>query len=100
MVFSSDIAILRSNRAAHLRPQELIEEYRTCSSPICSKRYRAWLRYRQTLNELSRLSERELADVGLNRYDIDTTGRAATRRSDASRETGRSMPLRDDTSLQ
>jgi len=39
------------------------------------ERYRAWLRYRQTLNELSRLSERELADVGLNRYDIDTTAR-------------------------
>lgn len=39
------------------------------------ERYRAWLRYRQTLNELRRLSERELADVGLNRYDIDTTAR-------------------------
>lgn len=38
-------------------------------------RYRAWLRYRETVNELSRLSDRELADVGINRYDIDTTAR-------------------------
>ncbi|MGY6645157.1 MAG: DUF1127 domain-containing protein [Salinarimonas sp.] len=39
------------------------------------ERYRAWLRYRETVNELSRLSERELADVGLSRYDIDSTAR-------------------------
>ena len=26
--------------------------------------------YRQTMHELSRLSNRELADLGLNRYDI------------------------------
>ena len=39
------------------------------------ERYRAWLRYRETVNELSRLSERELADVGINRYDIDPIAR-------------------------
>ncbi|MCC5977009.1 MAG: DUF1127 domain-containing protein [Salinarimonas sp.] len=39
------------------------------------ERYRAWLRYRETVNELSRLSDRELADVGISRYDIDHTAR-------------------------
>jgi uncharacterized protein YjiS (DUF1127 family) len=39
------------------------------------ERYRAWLRYRATVNELSRLSDRELADVGLNRLDIEHTAR-------------------------
>lgn len=38
-------------------------------------RYRAWLRYRTTVNELSRLSDRELNDVGLSRREIDYTAR-------------------------
>ena len=36
---------------------------------------RAWRRYRETVDELSRLSDRELADVGISRYDIDRTAR-------------------------
>ena len=38
-------------------------------------RIRAYQRYRQTLNELQRLSDRELDDVGLRRSDIDAVAR-------------------------
>jgi uncharacterized protein YjiS (DUF1127 family) len=30
----------------------------------------AWRRYRHSVRELSRLTDRELSDLGLNRYDI------------------------------
>lgn len=42
-------------------------------------RFRAYARYRQTLNELSRLNDRELADVGLSRADIVIAARMAAR---------------------
>lgn len=38
-------------------------------SYILSK-IRAWLRYRETVRELSQLSDRELSDVGLSRWQI------------------------------
>jgi uncharacterized protein YjiS (DUF1127 family) len=34
------------------------------------RNYRNWRRYRETVNELSRLSNRELNDLGINRADI------------------------------
>ncbi len=34
------------------------------------RNYRNWRRYRETVNELSRLSTRELNDLGLDRADI------------------------------
>ncbi len=37
--------------------------------------YRTWRQYRQTVNELSRLSNRELDDLGISRYDIDNIAR-------------------------
>lgn len=40
-------------------------------------RVRAYFRYRETLNELSRLSDRELEDIGLARADIDSVARTA-----------------------
>jgi uncharacterized protein YjiS (DUF1127 family) len=36
------------------------------------RNYRNWRRYRDTVNELSRLSNRELNDLGINRGDIQT----------------------------
>lgn len=33
-------------------------------------RFRAYLRYRDTVHQLSRLSDRELADLGISRYEI------------------------------
>jgi uncharacterized protein YjiS (DUF1127 family) len=37
--------------------------------------YRNWRRYRETYNELMRLSNRELDDLGINRTDIPTIAR-------------------------
>jgi uncharacterized protein YjiS (DUF1127 family) len=34
--------------------------------------FRAWLRYDESVRELSRLSDRELADIGISRSEIVT----------------------------
>jgi len=39
--------------------------------------YRNWKRYQTTYNELSRLSDRELDDLGIGRGDIDRYARAS-----------------------
>jgi uncharacterized protein YjiS (DUF1127 family) len=39
-------------------------------------RVRAYLRYRETVRELSRLSDHELGDIGVNRSEIDAIARA------------------------
>jgi len=39
------------------------------------RNYRNWRRYRQTVNELSRLSNRELNDLGIARGDIPYVAR-------------------------
>ena len=36
-----------------------------------------WKRYLQTVRELSRLSDRDLADLGISRFDIDSVARDA-----------------------
>jgi uncharacterized protein YjiS (DUF1127 family) len=38
---------------------------------------RNWKRYRETVRELSRLSDRDLADLGISRFDIDSVARDA-----------------------
>ncbi|TXM96186.1 DUF1127 domain-containing protein [Methylobacterium sp. WL103] len=38
-------------------------------------RLRAYLRYRETVTELSRLSDRDLADLGINRFEIQGIAR-------------------------
>lgn len=40
------------------------------------KRYAAWRKYRETCNALGRLSERELADIGVMRENIRTVARS------------------------
>lgn len=39
------------------------------------ERFNAWRSYRRTFAELSRLTDRELADVGLTRSDISAIAR-------------------------
>ena len=46
-------------------------------SLILSK-VRAYLRYRDSVRELARLSDRELSDIGLSRGDILQAARSAT----------------------
>jgi len=41
------------------------------------RNYRNWRRYRETVNELSRLTNRELSDLGISRGDIQTVARRA-----------------------
>lgn len=43
------------------------------------QKYRNWKKYRQTFAELSRLSERELDDVGIGRGDIHFISRGSAR---------------------
>ena len=42
--------------------------------------YRRWRRYRRTVNELERLSSRELSDLGIGRGDIRRVARDAPSR--------------------
>ncbi|NDV85107.1 DUF1127 domain-containing protein [Aurantimonas aggregata] len=39
--------------------------------------YSNWRRYRETVNELNRLSQRELSDLGISRSDIPSLARRA-----------------------
>ncbi|MBB5754655.1 uncharacterized protein YjiS (DUF1127 family) [Prosthecomicrobium pneumaticum] len=39
---------------------------------------RNWRKYRETYNELTRLSNRELADLGIARADIHSVAKRAT----------------------
>ena len=43
---------------------------RTSKKMNLMRTYRNWRRYRQTVNELTRLSNRELSDLGIARSDI------------------------------
>jgi len=41
-------------------------------------KFQKWRNYRRTYNELSKLSNRELDDLGLNRYDIPSVARSTS----------------------
>ena len=41
------------------------------------RNYRNWRQYRATVSELNRLSNRELADLGINRGEIHALARKA-----------------------
>ena len=42
--------------------------------------YRAWRNYERSLSELSRLDDRELADIGISRAEIPAVAWGAKRR--------------------
>ena len=42
---------------------------------ILIRNYRYWRRYRDTVSELNRLSNRELNDLGINRGEIPSVAR-------------------------
>ncbi|BCP55719.1 DUF1127 domain-containing protein [Kaistia sp. 32K] len=39
--------------------------------------YKTWMKYRETRSELSRLDNRELSDLGINRADIKAIAKQA-----------------------
>lgn len=43
-----------------------------------ARKYSNWVQYRRTVDELSRLSQRELSDLGINRGDIRVVARRAS----------------------
>jgi uncharacterized protein YjiS (DUF1127 family) len=45
-----------------------------------ARSFNNWRKYRQTVNELGRMSARELQDLGINRVDIHSVARAAVAR--------------------
>ncbi|MEP0235206.1 DUF1127 domain-containing protein [Roseibium sp.] len=40
-----------------------------------ASKYSSWVKYRRTVDELSRLSQRELRDLGINRNEIKFVAR-------------------------
>lgn len=44
-----------------------------------ARTFNNWRQYRRTVDELSRLSSRELQDMGINRSDIDAVARGRGR---------------------
>jgi uncharacterized protein YjiS (DUF1127 family) len=42
-----------------------------------ARTFNNWRKYRQTRNELARMSDRELSDIGVNRADIARIARQA-----------------------
>jgi uncharacterized protein YjiS (DUF1127 family) len=42
--------------------------------------YRAWREYERSMNELSRLDDRELADIGISRAEIPAVAWGSRRR--------------------
>ena len=46
-----------------------------------SRRFQAWRRYSVAMNELSHLSDRELADIGISRSDIQRLALTEAHRS-------------------
>lgn len=42
--------------------------------------YKSWRKYRETYNELMRLSSRDLADLGINRAEIPAIARQSVSR--------------------
>ncbi len=45
-----------------------------------ARSFNNWRRFRQTINELGRMSSRELEDLGIDRADIRTVARASLAR--------------------
>ena len=45
-----------------------------------SRSFNNWRKYRQTVTELGRMTNRELHDLGIDRADIDSVARAAAAR--------------------
>jgi uncharacterized protein YjiS (DUF1127 family) len=74
------MALLNRHRPAYLwfvHKQNDPQEKRNEHIMNLIRNYRNWRRYRDTVSELSRLSNRELTDLGISRGDIPYVARKA-----------------------
>ncbi len=67
-VSKEELALLPANRISY--PEHYAEAQSRRSKPSLFARIRTWMERRSVLAELGSLSERELADIGLNRADL------------------------------
>jgi uncharacterized protein YjiS (DUF1127 family) len=61
-------------------PAPILRERRTIMFAAIVRFIQEWKRYNQSLNELSRLGDRELADIGVSRSDISRLAWSAARK--------------------
>jgi uncharacterized protein YjiS (DUF1127 family) len=72
------VASHQTKRAGLLLPTRLVaQKGNAMSIKLIAHKVSEWLRYRHSVRELTRLSDRELADLGLNRADIAHVARKA-----------------------
>jgi uncharacterized protein YjiS (DUF1127 family) len=68
--FQSGGTSLFSGSTIHRRLSRTVRERGTIMLAAIVRFFREWRRYNQSLRELSRLGDRELADIGISRSDI------------------------------
>lgn len=67
----------KSRHTRHTFTHIEAKERRTGSKMNVIRNYRNWRRYRETVSELKRLSNRDLSDIGMKREDIRQIARDA-----------------------
>jgi uncharacterized protein YjiS (DUF1127 family) len=67
----------RSRRTMQVHPSRgLTRRSSTMILTYIFSKVRNYLRYRETVRELSQLSDRELNDLGISRFEIDSIARS------------------------
>ena len=76
--YPSKKRVLQRNMRGASQPRQI----QTMEFPMLDnlvRKYHSWQKYRRTYDELSRLSNRELNDLGIGRGDIDFIARSNMR---------------------
>jgi uncharacterized protein YjiS (DUF1127 family) len=68
-----------ARREIHRPPAGHVRRKRTTMLSHIVRLFREWKRYNRSLSELSRLGDRELADIGISRSDIQRVAWGAAR---------------------
>ncbi|KQZ47761.1 hypothetical protein ASD54_19605 [Rhizobium sp. Root149] len=56
------------------------QDLRKAKKMNVARSFNNWRKYRQTVNELARMSSRELADMGISRSEIEAVARGSVAR--------------------
>lgn len=68
-------AYLRVERKGRAAAADALDERRKGTEMNLVTNFRNWRKYRETYNELARMTQRELQDLGINRADIGEIAR-------------------------